>query len=337
MQDRIEGKCASELNDWWSAAKATQTPGTIILTTSELGEEASVLLSPEDASRLGRFLLAAAGFDANKLEAERDELRARVSLPEPSADLVEELARVGWDAEAAAIRETGVARCSWLEASEGSYYRTGIRAVISALASKGVEALPSIEQIEDRIINDFGKVCPVQQTPAVETTLEEVRVHITPILTAKDAEIAALHASVAELEARLSAIDSAALEEELSTTRATLAVERAKLADTRAALAGFAQVHTQAIEDAGAMVARATELDALVFAIGCAAESYEVAADAVTAAHAMVNARPGVIGPSAGTLDERKRDLAAAEALRVERLDALLRLAKGDKAESEGK
>lgn len=323
MQDR-KGKCASGLNDWWSAAKATQTPGTIILTTSELGEEASVLLSPEDASHLGRFLLAAAGLDVDKLEAERDELRARVSLPEPSADLVEELARVGWDAEAAAIRETGVARCSWLEASEGSYYRTGIRAVISALASKGVEALPSIEQIEDRIINDFGKVCPVQQTPAVETTLEEVRVHLTPILTAKDAEIAALHASVVELE------------EELSTTRASLAVERMKLADARAALAAFAREHTQAIEDAGATVARATELDALVFAIGCAAESYEVAADAVTAAHAMVNARPGVLGADAGTLDDRERDLATAEARRVERLDTLLQLAKGDKAESDG-
>lgn len=82
MQDRIIGKCAVDPSDEWSAEEISRNGAVAVVGVSKYRNTARVMLSLEDASRLGRSLLAIAGLDVDKLEAERDELRARASLAE---------------------------------------------------------------------------------------------------------------------------------------------------------------------------------------------------------------------------------------------------------------
>lgn len=78
--------------------------------------------------------------------------------------------------------------------------RDGFRAILSALASKGVDSLPNVDDVRVWFAERGG-------TYSTETRegASMMRSAAAPIFAAKDAERAALHARVAELETSLGA------------------------------------------------------------------------------------------------------------------------------------
>lgn len=110
-------------------------------------------------------------------------------------DLIEELAHIAREAKQAGVTRTdGEPFEAWALKVEA----LGVSAILSALASKGVDALPNIEEVRTWFAERGG-------TYSTETRegASMMRAAAAPILAAKDAERDALRARVAELEAAI--------------------------------------------------------------------------------------------------------------------------------------
>lgn len=150
--------------------------------SDEWGEPAGAVL--DELSRQ----LAAAGAPPGDLEQQLRSLLARPALVESGADMMAALA-LTFDQAADAFEEQDTSQ-------RGNSTLSGIRAVLSCLASMGAEALPSVRDI-GRAVSKIEPWENYSEGHLYERRGQAIHDIIAPLLAAKDARIRELEAQLA--------------------------------------------------------------------------------------------------------------------------------------------